>query len=46
MKTNSNTNRHCAFVSLFHTFSSWRKLIVYTPSQGANKEKYFNHNNE
>ena len=34
-----------SLVSPIYTFSLARKIIVYTPHQGTNREKYFNHNN-
>ena len=32
------------FVSPDYTFSLARNIIVYTPIQGTNREKYFDHN--
>ena len=37
-------NNNSTFVSPIYTFSSARNIIVYTPIQGTNREKYFNHN--
>ena len=31
----------CTFISPICTFSLARNIIVYTPSQGTNREKYF-----
>ena len=36
-------NNNITFVSPIHTFSSAGNIIAYTPIQGSNKEKYFNH---
>ena len=33
------------FVSLIYTFSPAENINVYTPSQGTNRERYFNHIN-
>ena len=37
-------NNHSTFVSPINTFSLAGNIIVYTPDQGTNREKYFNHN--
>ena len=37
-------NNNSAFHSPIYTFSLAGNIIIYTPSQGTNKEKYFNHN--
>ena len=36
-------NNNCTFISPIYTFPWRENLIVYTPDQGTNREKYFNH---
>ena len=36
-------NNISTFVSPIYTFSLAGNIIVYTPNQGSNREKYFNH---
>ena len=38
-----NDNHSTTFVSPIYTFSLAGNIIVYRPSQGTNKEKYFKH---
>ena len=38
-------NNKSNFVSPIYTFSLAGNIIVYTPNQGENREKYFNHIN-
>ena len=40
-----NHNKNSTFVSPVYTSPLAGNIIVYTPSHGANREKYFNHNN-
>ena len=37
-------NNNCTFISPIYTFPWPENMIVYTPDQGTNREKYFNHN--
>ena len=37
-------NNNCFFISPIYTFPWQENIIVYTPDQGLNGEKYFNHN--
>ena len=36
-------DNNSTFVSPIYTFSLAGNIIVYTPNQGTNEEKYFNH---
>ena len=36
-------NNNCTFISPIYTFPWRENIIVYTPDQGTNREKYFNH---
>ena len=36
-------NHNCTFVSPIYTFPWRENAVVYTPDQGTNREKYFNH---
>ena len=42
-KAASLYNNNNIFVSPIYTFSLAGNIIVYTPNQGKNREKYFNH---
>ena len=37
-------NNNCTFISPIYTFPWRENIFVYTPDQGTNREKYFNHN--
>ena len=36
-------NNHCTFISPIYTFPWRENIIIYTPDQGTNRKKYFNH---
>ena len=36
-------NNNCTFISPINTFPWRENIIVYTPNQGTNREKYLNH---
>ena len=38
-------NINSTFISPIYTFSLAGNIVVYTPSKGTNREKYFNHIN-
>ena len=40
---NTNHENNSLLVSLIYTFSLAGNILVYTPSQGTTREKYFNH---
>ena len=42
---NNKNNNNSVLVSPIYTFSLAANIIAYTPSQGTNRVKYFNHNN-
>ena len=43
LEGNNLYKNNCTFISPIYKFSLAGNIIVYTPNQGTNREKYFNH---